>query len=53
MYNEYMSCILEAVYDVLGFQMDDAAKSNLENELFDIKQPQDFLNSKQIIYSLM
>lgn len=42
MYNEYMSYGTEAVYDVLGFQMDDAAKSNLENELFDIKQPKDF-----------
>ena len=42
LYNEYMSYGTEAVYDVLGFQMDGNAKSDLEENLFDVKQPEDF-----------
>lgn len=42
MYNEYMSYGTEAVYDVLGFQMDSNAKDNLKDSLFDVKQPADF-----------
>lgn len=42
LYNEYMSYGTEAVYDVLGFQMDEAAKNNVQDSLFDLKQPEDF-----------
>ncbi|CAD2081466.1 ABC transporter substrate-binding protein [Jeotgalicoccus coquinae] len=42
LYNEYMSYGTEAVYDVLGFRMDSNAKSDLEENLFDVKQPEDF-----------
>ena len=42
LYNEYMSYGTEAVYDVLGFQMDGNAKSDLEENLFDVKEPGDF-----------
>lgn len=42
LYNEYMSYGTEAVYDVLGFQMDQAAKDDVQDSLFDLKQPEDF-----------
>lgn len=42
LYNEYMSYGTEAVYDVLGFQMDEAAKTDVQANLFDLKQPEDF-----------
>lgn len=42
LYNEYMSYGTEAVYDVLGFQMDEAAKTDVQESLFDLKQPEDF-----------
>lgn len=42
LYNEYMSYGTEAVYDVLGFQMDEAAKTDVQDKLFDVKQPGDF-----------
>ncbi|WP_026858654.1 ABC transporter substrate-binding protein [Jeotgalicoccus psychrophilus] len=42
LYNEYMSYGTEAVYDVLGFQMDEAAKDDVQDSLFDLKQPEDF-----------
>lgn len=42
LYNEYMSYGTEAVYDVLGFQMDEAAKDDVRDSLFDLKQPEDF-----------
>ncbi len=42
LYNEYMSYGTEAVYDVLGFQMDEAAKTDVQDSLFDLKQPEDF-----------
>ncbi|QQD85013.1 MULTISPECIES: ABC transporter substrate-binding protein [Jeotgalicoccus] len=41
LYNEYMSYGTEAVYDVLGFQMDGALQSHLEDNLFDVKTPSD------------
>lgn len=41
LYNEYMSYGTEAVYDVLGFQMDSALQSHLEDNLFDVKTPSD------------
>ena len=36
-----MSYGTEAVYDVLGFQMDGALQSHLEDNLFDVKTPSD------------
>lgn len=42
MYNEYMSYGTEAIYDVLGFKLDGAAESDMESQLFDVKQPEDF-----------
>ncbi|MBF0754659.1 hypothetical protein E4T89_10440 [Jeotgalicoccus nanhaiensis] len=42
LYNEYMSYGTEAVYDVLGFQMDESAKNDLQENLFDVKQPENF-----------
>lgn len=41
LYNEYMSYGTEAVYDVLGFQMDDELKKHLEDHIFDVKSPSD------------
>lgn len=42
LYNEYMSFGTEAIYDVLGFNLDENAKKEAENNLFDLKQPHDF-----------
>lgn len=42
LYTEYMSYGTEAVYDVLGFNIDPTAKTEAEGDLFDIKQPSDF-----------
>ena len=42
LYNEYMSYGTEAIYDVLGFQMDEAAKTDVRDKLFDLKQPEEF-----------
>lgn len=42
LYNEYMGYGTEAVYDVLGFQMDEEAKKDVEDNLFEVKTPAEF-----------
>lgn len=42
LYNEYMGYGTEAVYDVLGFQMDEEAKKDVEDNLFEVKIPAEF-----------
>lgn len=41
LYTEYMSFGTEAVYDVLGFNIDQNAKTEAEDNLFDVRQPAD------------
>ena len=46
LYNEYMGYGTEAVYDVLGFQMDEEAKKDVEDNLFEVKTPAEFSDFK-------